>query len=254
MRVLLITLALTLTAMAGCLGGDADGDDDHDLDNGQDQNGNGHNETVEPEIFFSANVTSGEAPLTVLFSIDATGFDQNFTFWNLDVTGNGDAEASGEELPAEFEFTYGEAGNFTVALEVSDGVNTRNDTALITVEAVPPSEEDLLFPWVVEGSVTAPHPTFFVVGSQACISFMSGQSGVDCDFFEVEEIWIGREFTSGADGGDLDMEFRTSCEATSESVQMFGSVGHESGTVPEGAGCLVVVNFEDIGDFTVTIL
>ncbi len=64
---------------------------------------------------FTADKTTGTAPLTVQFTDKSTG---NITGWNWDF---GDGTTSTEQSPAH---TYSTAGSYTVSLVVSDGTNT----------------------------------------------------------------------------------------------------------------------------------
>ncbi len=70
---------------------------------------------------FTADVTSGEAPLTVQFSDESSG---NITSWAWDFNGDGVSDATGQN-PA---YEYTQAGSYTVSLTVSDGTNTDTET------------------------------------------------------------------------------------------------------------------------------
>lgn len=68
---------------------------------------------------FSADKTSGTAPLTVQFTDQSTGSPAS---WSWDF---GDGATSTDQNPAH---TYAAAGDYTVALTVSDGTNSNTET------------------------------------------------------------------------------------------------------------------------------
>jgi len=113
-----------------------------------------------PTCSLNANPTSGEAPLTVTFSISASDPDGSITSWSLDVDNDGNAEYSGSGVPpATQEHTYNEAGTYVANLTVTDNdgyssydtvtiiVTQQNEPPAVTI--VSPSEGD-----VVSGIVT----------------------------------------------------------------------------------------------------
>jgi len=66
-----------------------------------------------PTCTLSANPTSGEAPLTVTFSMSASDSDGAIASWELDVDSDGTAEYSGSgEPPATQDYTYNNAGSY----------------------------------------------------------------------------------------------------------------------------------------------
>src|SRR5664280_826429 len=84
-----------------------------------------------PEADFSANPTSGSAPLSVHF----TDSSQNATGWDWDF---GDGNNSIAKNP---ENTYAEAGDYTVNLTVSNGNGTDSTTQEIVVDEAPIDDE-----------------------------------------------------------------------------------------------------------------
>ncbi len=84
-----------------------------------------------PVADFTADVTSGETPLTVSFTNISTG---NITSWSWEF---GDVATSSEESPSH---TYTTAGNFTVSLTVSGpgGIDTVTKADFISLTAIPP--------------------------------------------------------------------------------------------------------------------
>jgi PKD repeat protein len=93
------------------------------------------NEISEPEIVapvadFSADVTSGDAPLTVNFS-DASTDAEN---WSWDLDGDG-VEDSNETKP---QFTYAEAGTYNVTLTVSNSAGSDTETKAGYITCIQP--------------------------------------------------------------------------------------------------------------------
>lgn len=81
-----------------------------------------------PEAAFSVNVTSGEAPLTVLFESQSTGTIDAYT-WEFGDGGNSNAPNAA--------YTFSQPGVYSVSLSVSgpDGSDTQTMTDLIEVVA-----------------------------------------------------------------------------------------------------------------------
>jgi outer membrane protein assembly factor BamB len=84
--------------------------------------------SLAPVANFSANVTSGEAPLTVAFT-DLSG--PNVTGWQWDFDNDGEIDST-EQNPV---YTFSSAGNYTVSLKVtnSGGNDTETKDAFIVV-------------------------------------------------------------------------------------------------------------------------
>lgn len=89
----------------------------------------GGSETLDAE--FSADVTSGDAPLAVTFTDASTGTP---TTWSWDFDNDGSVDATTQNPT----YTYETAGTYTVSLTVGDGVSTSNEvkTDYITVNAI----------------------------------------------------------------------------------------------------------------------
>jgi PKD repeat protein len=87
-------------------------------------------EVVAPEAEFSADVTSGDAPLTVNFS-DASTDAEN---WSWDLDGDG-VEDSNETNP---QFTYAEAGTYNVTLTVSNSAGSDTETKVGYITCIQP--------------------------------------------------------------------------------------------------------------------
>lgn len=108
-----------------------------------------------PTCTLSANPTSGEAPLTVTFSMSASDSDGTIASWELDVDSDGTAEYSGSGAPpATQDHTYNDAGTYTAKLIVWDDAGaSSSDTADITVTS-PPSPSVSMYVWDISWSVS----------------------------------------------------------------------------------------------------
>ncbi len=85
---------------------------------------------IEPVADFTANITSGDNPLTVLFTDSSTNATE--WYWDFDNDGNND---STEQNPI---YTYTSDGNYTVVLTAVNGTasNVKTRADYITVSAV----------------------------------------------------------------------------------------------------------------------
>jgi PKD repeat protein len=94
--------------------------------------------TYNIEAVFTADVTTGPAPLTVKFTDQSTG-DITSWLWNF-----GDGSTSTEQNPTH---TYTAPGTYTVSLTVTspDATDTETKTNYIQVTAVPPEELEVSF-------------------------------------------------------------------------------------------------------------
>ena len=88
-----------------------------------------------PTCSLTASPSSGEAPLTTTFYMNASDPDGYITSWELDVDNDGIAEYGGNgNPPATQQHTYTEPGDYTAKLTVwDDDGATGYDTTLITV-------------------------------------------------------------------------------------------------------------------------
>ena len=82
-----------------------------------------------PVAGFTANVTSGNVPLTVRFTDASTGADS--WYWAF-----GDGATSTEQNPVH---TYTQVGRFTVTLTVANTAGSSSATRIITVQEIPPA-------------------------------------------------------------------------------------------------------------------
>ncbi|WP_281085505.1 DUF2341 domain-containing protein [Methanosarcina acetivorans] len=101
-----------------------------------------------PTAGFSANVTEGEVPLTVLFSDESTGSP---TAWVWDF---GDNETSSEQSPVH---TYSAAGNYTVTLTVTNAAGSdsevKTDYIIVSESSMPEEPVAAFNANVTEGEV-----------------------------------------------------------------------------------------------------
>lgn len=88
-----------------------------------------------PTCSLSANPSSGDAPLTVTFSMSASDTDGSISSWSLDVNNDGSTEYSGSGTPPSTkQHTYNTANTYTAKLTVIDDDSaTDDDTQQITV-------------------------------------------------------------------------------------------------------------------------
>ncbi len=88
-----------------------------------------------PACSLNADPTSGEAPLTVTFSMSASDPDGSISSWQLDVDNDGSPEYSGTgNPPATQEHTYENPGTYVANLTVTDNDGyTAYDTVTIIV-------------------------------------------------------------------------------------------------------------------------
>ncbi len=99
------------------------------------------NETVAPApntpptATLNASALNGSIPFNVTFSLNGTDVDGDNLTWTLGIGDNLTA-FNGTELPSSVNFTFETEGNFTVRLNVTDGVNAT--LANLTIAAFAP--------------------------------------------------------------------------------------------------------------------
>jgi PKD repeat protein len=106
-----------------------------------------------PVASFTANPTSGTAPLTVQFTDTSTGSPTSWS-WNF-----GDGATSTAQNPSH---TYSGAGSYSVTLTVSNanGSNTSPATAISVSTSAPPPTGNVLFRVNAGGDAIAASPTW----------------------------------------------------------------------------------------------
>lgn len=133
-RIAVVLVFLVVVGGIGCLGG-----------NPQNQS---------PVVSISANPSSGVAPLTVTFTISASGPDGSITSWSLDVDDDGTAEyQEAAAPPTTKQHTYNSAGTYVAKISVTDDKGTSaTATQTITVIAAAANQApNADFNYVVEG-------------------------------------------------------------------------------------------------------
>ena len=101
-----------------------------------------------PTCSLSANPTSGNKPLTVMFSMSASDSDGSISSWKLDVDNDGTAEYFGSGDPPSTKYhTYIDSGTYTAKLTVKDdNGSTAYDTTTVRVneaENQPPRKPEI---------------------------------------------------------------------------------------------------------------
>lgn len=110
-----------------------------------------------PTCSLTASPTSGDAPLTVTFSMSASDPDGTIASWELDVDSDGVADYSGSGLPpATQNHTYNDAGNYTAKLTVWDDAGaSAYDTVDITVTSpTPPPVSGSMYVWDISWTLS----------------------------------------------------------------------------------------------------
>lgn len=268
MRVLLVVLLVAALAFAGCTSNATDDDGEptssstsssrSTSSSGSSTSATGTSTSTTstspsvnraPVANLTGNLTSGLAPLRVNFTLNATDADRDALTWVLSF-GDASTNATGSSLPVAVQHTF-DAGTFNVTLTVSDG--TANDTVLFVLTVSPASAGGQ--PVVLSGEVVTNCGTqefCYVFGAPACIGWNLMQQGIDCVWFELAAPLIGLPFATDS-AGDIDLEFRSDCTPIGESVAIHGADGQESGMVPAGAGCVVLMDYLEGGVLTITI-
>lgn len=102
----------------------------------------GAGQNTPPSGLLSASVKTGEAPLLVNFTMDASDADGDDLAWTLDFDGDGSPDASQgapATFPASREHTFTAAGSFNVTFLVTDGKQTVAYNVVIEVAGAPPA-------------------------------------------------------------------------------------------------------------------
>lgn len=104
-----------------------------------------------PVVKFTADVASGQAPLLVNFSFEATDAEGDALTWTLDANGDGESDAEGDEsaLPGTFAFTF-DAGTYEATFTASD---TNATSASFTINVTETPSTPAPAPVVFAGSV-----------------------------------------------------------------------------------------------------
>jgi hypothetical protein len=266
LQALLALLTMFALAFAGCAG-ETGGDDGDDVQPSATQTTTqAATSTTSASTPTSASSTTTAQPptnkpptgsitavvdgLNASFSLTGSDPDGDTVVWDLDF---GDGETtSGTTLPATVDHTYA-PGNFSVAFTVTDG-SARNSYSL-AISVLGANVDMVVFTGAQEFpssplmsfEISTPVVSGFL-GASVCVGFNEGENGQDCVWFELDASLVGKDFTLTADEGDPDYEFWPACSPMDDSATppvsfaIAGSIadGPESGTIPEGAGCIVI--------------
>lgn len=271
MRALLAAMLIVALAFAGCASNDPK-DDDATPDEGSTSASPGPASTSSgsasgttsttgtgtdapnqpPTATLTANVTEGSAPLSVNFTVNGTDADGDSLRWSL-AYGDGSLDASGSAVPANEVHAFTVAGTYLVQLNLTDGNATARANVTITVTAAATGE-----PVSIALATILPCTDcyFSPAATGQCVEFLTGEpKGLRCDWGELPADAAGRDFLL-AGGSDPGLEFYSSCDgASAESLgAQDETAATEVGTVPAGALCVVVYEFEEPGaSFTFTV-
>jgi PKD repeat protein len=250
---LLAVFLLAALALAGCSGGGDDGDKAGPGSSSSTGSGSVTGTSTAPapkanhvpSAALNASVATGASPLKVDFTVSGEDPDGDALSWTL-AFGDGN-RTNGTSLPATASHTYNVTGNSTIAavLTVSDG--RLNATGNVTIRVTAPAAAADVT--VLEGEVSMACDTpglCYVVGANGCLGWDTRQQGLDCVWIEVPADLVGRPFET-ASAGDVDVEFRSDCEPTGDSISNLGNDGQEKGDIPAGTGCAVLSDFTTPG-------
>jgi len=206
---------------------------------------------------------SGELPLTVWFNLTAynpAGTPITIKEYTIkDGVRQGEGLTGGNggpgslERPAVFgSTTYVEPGTYVDVLEVSDGVKMVTTNVTITVTGIP-ERFTPLFTFIgnvtqtcfaCSGAVPPYIGTVVPLGASACAGFFANSQGGQCIWASLPPGLEGKPFIANAtDYADAEVDFRTDCTPTSQSVAIFANEGREAHGVPVGAHCVVLWTF-----------
>lgn len=276
MRNLLMLGLLVVAALSGCIGdetGTEGGHDDgHDAETPSgapiDTEGTDTQTSVNtaPTAVIDAsgdglNASEGDGPTwnvtvpaNVTFDIDFADEDGDDLSWTLDVDGDSSPDAEGTAFAdngtypaAEFTTSYTEAGEYNITLSIADANATFEATALL-IAVAPASTEPAFTP--IEETGTVDFPCLGCGGTaDGSVSFQTGVQGFDLLWYELPAEAAGQPFSVESTGGDPDVILYDTCGGSA--VGDYQADGPESGTIPSGAGCIYVYEFET-PDSTIT--
>lgn len=261
MRILLVLLLALALAMAGCSSKSPDKGDSSSSSSSTSSSSSGTSSSSgsssssgtptggpsnrAPSGALAASSLNGTLPLQVNFTLSGSDPDDDALSWTL-AFGDGNV-TNGTALPATASHSYGAAGNYSAIYVLSDG--KLNATYNVTIQVLPGGgaaftavfTEGQDFPSNPLNSAMIPNVGY--AGGTGCVGFWDGTSGVDCVFFELEAAWKGKAFTATADTGNPDLEFWPACDPSEVfAVAGYAVAGPESGTIPDGALCVVTWN------------
>lgn len=242
MRGVLATALLAMILLSGCAEDAPSGDDDGasgslSASATGTTSGPAANATL-AAAHLGANVTTGPAPLSANFTLNGTG-----TSWTLSF-GDGSPAANGTTLPSTLVHEFTVAGEYVVVLNVSSGGSHALSNVTVNVTAPAPAGT----PFSVDLATTLPCTDcyFSPLATGNCVEFTLGEpKGLRCDWAELPADAGGRSFLLTTTGSDPGLEFFDACSGTATSLgTQDETAADETGTVPAGALCVVVYEFE----------
>ena len=188
---------------------------------------------VSPIADFSADITSGNAPLTVQFTDESTAGTSPITNWQWDFDNDGTLDSS-EENPIH---TYSSLGTYSVKLQVTTAVGT-DDTVKIDYITVSESPEGV--------QITAPNMSVEAdanIQIPINISDVSGLGIISYDFtLTFDENVL--DCTGAQLSGTLSQNFSPTVNTATDGQVTIVAYG----TTPlSGSGVLLYLNFNVVG-------
>jgi hypothetical protein len=263
MRTLALLAALTTVAMAfaGCSDGGGDGDSSTTSSSASGTaSATGSSTSRSATSTGSATSTSsGSTPQNRApagsISVAVNGTNATFTLTGSDPDGDtivwdlayGDGNGTNAtSLPANVTHAYPSTGNFTANFTITDGASPVTYDVVLNVTGgaggtLAVFSEAQATPSNPGNSATVPVANAYLLGAGGCASFNAEMSGGDCVFFVLLPEYAGHAFTATADAGDPDLEFWANCDPSELfGVGGFVNDGPEAGTIPDGAGCVIL--------------
>jgi hypothetical protein len=200
-----------------------------------------------PTANLTTNLTNmtGQAPVNVTFMLNGTDPDNDTLNWTLDF-GDGNT-TNGTEIPTNVTYEYTQNGTYNVTLNVTDGNLSANSTIMINITSGGGGAS-------FTDTASLPCTQCSVAGANTGVGFRLGESGLDSVFFELTPELAGLPFEATSSGTDPDLSFREDCDGGAAVGDGFAEEGPEHGTVPEGALCVLLWEFEESGsEITIVI-
>lgn len=205
------------------------------------------------DLRFWRDVGTGTVPLAVTFHM-AGGHGAGLPVtWSLDADGDGSPDADGDALPAQAGFDFTAPGTYRAVATLTDGTFHTERAFWVHVEEA--AGGGTAFPLTLSHDVALFCQHCFWAGlvvSDPCAGWIAGQNGIDCAWSELPADAGGQPFTTTSPI-DSDAAFYAECAALSTQLAVFAAEGHESGTVPADAGCVVLWDFAEAGRVSITI-
>lgn len=259
---LMATLTMVALAFAGCSGdGDGDGDSSSSSSSTSRSSSSSSTSTSRSATSTTSSTSTSTGPsnrapsgsisvavngTNATFALTGSDPDGDTLVWDL-TFGDGNS-TNGTSLPTNVTHIYSAAGNFTANFTITDGkspvtydlvvpVASGGSAGIVFVgkQATPSNPAS-------SATVSTPFGNIFA-GAAACAGFYADENGQDCVWFPLEAVFEGRSFTITASAGDPDYEFWPACDPTDPMSPAFAgstAAGPEAGTIPAGAGCVVI--------------